>query len=240
MFSTCNNCDSSCFPTPASCVEWNGGNHTDLGIYQNDSIVVVIESLIAEIKRIGDIVDDCKFCSSPTEGTVSNVNLPAPKYGVGTNYTNNSYAVQSIPINYNIQRGTSQHSFSYNLLGFEGALPSNAEIIDVNVEAISAKTGSVTNTLYTSSEKTGGFNISPTNLPAEVSIRTKVRTEEGDVILNKSVSLTGAEEGVFQTEMDVNTFTNVPSEVTADQYNELISSELAKLKREVATLKAKM
>ena len=238
MFSTCNTCDSHCFPTPATCVEWNGNTHADLNIRQHDSLVVVMEAMIAEIKRIGEIVDDCKFCSSTGTGSSSsNLMLPAPRYGIGTTYTSNKYAVQQIPASYAVKREDTDHKVSYNLNPFEGALPSTSALVEVQVQAVSGKTGSITNTLYQSSEKAGGFNISPANLPVDMTIQAKVRSNEGDVLLTKSVTLTGAEEGDYNFEFEANAFNGTPSEISVDTFNDIISGELAKLKRDVENLK---
>lgn len=239
-FSTCNNCDSHCFPTPSGCVEYRGNTHKDLGIYQGDSLEVVLEMLVAEIKRIGDIVDDCSFCGGSSSNSTTSVSFPAPKYGVGSNYVQNVYDIEAIPFNYSVARGTNKHTVNYDVQSFANSLPVGAEFREVSVTALSEKLGGLSNTIYQSTEKIGGFDVSPSSLPASLTLNARVRTTNGDIVLSKLLPLTGSEEGSFNSYFDANVSSPTPQEMTAEQYNDVISGEIAKLQRNIEDLKSKI
>jgi len=220
-------------------VEYRGNTHADLGIEQGDSLDVVLEAIVAELKRIGDIVDDCSFCNGSTPATPS-IEFPAPKYGVGSNYTQNVYDIESIPFSYGVVRGSTKHTVNYDIQSFVNKLPVGTEFVEASVVALSGKVGNVSNTVYSNTEKLGGFEVSPSSLPLNISFSTRVRNSNGDIVLTKTIPLTGSEEGSFSTYFNANVSSPTPQTMTADQYNEVISMEIARLQRNIDDLKSKV
>lgn len=124
-------------------------------------------------------------------------------------------------------------NYNYNLSETLDNLPQDFILNSVSVKANGQRGGSSKTLLASSKEAIGGFKLKPDNYPVNITTVLSLGTPDGEVTLEKKVSLTGNYTSEpYRSNLDIKDLSNNTNfEVTSQtQFNEIMSSAYCHIK----------
>lgn len=199
-------------------------NTVDLSCLQGDLESPLQQSYVAVNKLI-------EFaCNLDTDSIGTNANL----YCLADGISLSAAEIKNKSFTWSTQGLSDGVNFTYNLSETVDNLPTGFTLNSVSVKANGKKVGSSKTLLASSTEAIGGFKLQPDNWPVNVSVEMKVGTPDGELMLDKKVSLTGNfTSDAFSSNLDIKDFSNNSNFAVQSQthFNEILASAYCHIKQ---------
>jgi hypothetical protein len=173
-----------------------------------------------------------KMCSLSTDDQKTTASL----FGINNNV---SVAGSSLPnsfMTYSAQISAGNMNLSWNMGQIVNSLPSGYVVQGANITAFGS--GQNNNVLGQSSQTFGGLSLPLTGFPVTVDFTLRIGTPQGSVDLKRSVSFSGANptNGTVSVQLLPTGSTNIGTEMTQKQYNEILASAVANQQKMIDSL----
>lgn len=206
-------------------------NTIDLSCFQGE-LSTPIQQSYEGVKRLIDWA-----CNLTTDSIGTSANLYCLADGVSVS----AAKITSKTFTWSTQSLSDGINYTYNLLDVIEGLPSNFVVNGVSIKANGKKAGSSKTILAQTKESVGGFKLQPDNYPVNITTQVMVGTPDGEIVLEKRVSLTGNYTSEpYRSNLDIKDFSNNSSfEVTSQtQFNEIMASAYCHIKELYDNLKS--
>lgn len=205
-------------------------NTVDLSCLQGDLESPLQQSYVA-VNKLLDFV-----CNLNTDNIGTGANLYCLSDGISlsaSKLTNKSFT-------WSTQSLSDGVNFTYNLLETVESLPQDFVLNSVSIKANGKRVGSSKTLLASTTETVGGFKLQPDNYPVNVTAEIKIGTPDGELILEKRLSLTGNyNSDTYRSNLDIRDFSNNTnfSLTSQTQFNEILASAYCHIKQLYDNLK---
>ena len=168
-------------------------------------------------------------CSLNTDSIGTNANMYCLSDGISVS----AAKIKDKSFTWSTQSLSDGVNYTYNLSNIIEAMPSDFVVNSVSVKANGARNGSAKTLLASSTESIGGFKLRPDNYPVNITTQLSLGTPDGEVTLEKKVSLTGNYTSEpYNSNMDIKDLSNNTnfSVTSQTQFNEIMSSAYCHIK----------
>lgn len=255
MTKICKDCKPNCLQeTPGGCLPYTSNQSMPfIGIksaFDEDSdiqdnlikIGKAFEEFInnnkVDLKCFGEGVDQSYVavkalvawaCSLNTDDIGTNANMYCLNDGISVS----AAKITEKSFSWSTQGLSDGVNYNYNLSGIIDNLPSTFTVNKVSVMANGQRGASSKTLLASSKESIGGFKLRPDNYPVNVTTEISIGTPDGEVMLEKNISLTGnytSEPYVSKMNIKDLSSNNNFSVQSQTQFNEILASAYCHIK----------
>lgn len=225
MLQFCNDCSNSCLDVVTdNCIRYTGPDIDSLGVKTNDSLSTVISKISAVLGTIAGVEASLAAMQEQLDGFTAgkinaDVSLMQGKVSVAaTKITDRSFT-------YSITRNKGELTVTYDVNAVRKNLPEGYALVETRASLTEADGNTKTTKGTVSTIKTSV-------VPAVLDIVATVRTNSGDIQLNKQIPVVDAM-GSRKLNFGVKDFTTTPDDVTQGEVNSIFSESINHLRDEV-------
>lgn len=205
-------------------------NLVNLGFLKGENEEAIQQSYVA-VKKLIEWADAL---------TTDDIGTPANLYCLADGISVSAGKITNRTLSWSTQPLSDGVNYTYNISEMLEALPSTFVLNGISVKANGNRNGSSRTLLASSTEPTGGFNLQPDNYPVNISTEIKLGTPDGELLLEKRISLTGDfAPNSYRSSFDITDLSNNKNfEVTSQtHFNEIMASAYCHIKQLYESLK---